>query len=344
MNPLRTWWESRAESTPSDYTSLRIAQGVERVSGEQGARGTAVFRACQGLIARSMAAAVLEGEHSEILGPRLSEIARALTDCGESTWELRLGPDGLTLLPCRISSVSGASDPASWRYSLIRSGPSENIVIEREAAGVLSFRVNAEPGNPWRGRGALEAANSTGRLLAELEIQLGREARVKPTRIVTAGSNSPQARNVEESIQRGGIVTMLQALSTAVSTDPSGLKAGVIRNEVSAAAVALYEQLERAICGALGVPAGLVLSDGDGSAAREQFRFFASSTIAPLLGAIKNEWEAKISALSYDLSELKAADLTARARALGSRANAFKSLTAGGVPVERALEISGLNE
>ena len=114
---LRTWWESRAESTPSDYTSLRIADATARVSGEQGARGTAVFRACQSLIGRSAAAATLEGEFSESLGPRLSEIARALTDCGESTWEIRLGPNGLTLLPCKISSVTGGADPASWHYS-----------------------------------------------------------------------------------------------------------------------------------------------------------------------------------------------------------------------------------
>ena len=203
MNPLRTWWESRASEPAQDYTSLRIADATARVSGEQGARGTAVFRACQNLIGRSAAAAVLEGEFSEILGPRLSEIARALVDCGESTWEIRLGPDGLTLLPCRISSVSGGADPKDWRYSLIRSGPSENIVIERAAAGVLSFRVNADPGRPYRGVAPLEAANSTGGLLADLEIQLAREARVKPTRIITAGSVKGQASDVEKSIQRG---------------------------------------------------------------------------------------------------------------------------------------------
>ena len=108
---LRTWWESRAESTATDYTSARIAAATARVSGEQGARGTAVFRACQGLIARSVAAAVLEGEFSDILGPRLSEIARALVDTGESTWEIRLGPNGLTLLPCKISAVTGGPTP-----------------------------------------------------------------------------------------------------------------------------------------------------------------------------------------------------------------------------------------
>ena len=341
---LRTWWESRAAPTPTDYTSLRIADATARVSGEQGARGTAVFRACQGLIARSVAAAVLEGEFSESLGPRLSEIARALTDCGESTWEIRLGPDGLTLLPCKISTVTGAADPKDWRYLLTRAGPSENIVIERPAGAVLSFRINAEPGRPYRGVAPLEAANSTGKLLFELEKQLAREARVKPTRILTAGSVGRQASEVEDSVKRGGIVSILQAGATASITDPSGLKAGTIKNESSAPSVELFKQLERAICGACGVPAGLILSDGDGAAAREQFRFFAASTIAPVLGAIKTEWETKIAPLTFGLDALRASDETARARALGSRSAAFKNLVAGGVPLERALEISGLNE
>ena len=341
---LRTWWESRAESTPTDYTSLRIADATARVSGEQGARGTAVFRACQGLIGRSAAAATLEGEHSEILGPRLSEIARALTDCGESTWEIRLGPDGLTLLPCKISSVTGGGDPETWRYSLTRSGPTENVVIERPAAGVLAFRINAEPGSPYRGVAPLEATNTTGKLLSALELQLEREAQVRPTRIVTAGGVKLQGSEIEKSIQRGGIVSVLQAFATVGITDPSGLKAGVLKNESSASVVALFEQLERAVCGSLGVPAGLVLSDGDGAAAREQFRFFAASTIAPLLGAIKTEWETRIAPLTFGLDGLRASDETARARALGSRSAVFKNLVSGGVPLERALSISGLND
>ena len=341
---LRTWWESRAAPTPTDYTSLRIADATARVSGEQGARGTAVFRACQGLIARSVAAALLEGEFSESLGPHLSEIARALTDCGESTWEIRLGPDGLTLLPCKISTVTGGADPASWHYSLTRSGPTENIVIERPAEAVLSFKVNAEPGSPYRGVAPLEVANSTGSLLALLESQLALEARVTPTRILTAGSVGRQASEIEQSIRRGGIVSILQSGATASITDPSGLRAGTIKNESSAPSVALYEQLERAVCAALGVPAGLILSDGDGAAAREQFRFFAASTVAPFLGVVKAEWEAKVAPLQFNLDGLRASDETARARALGSRSVAFKNLQAGGLDIERALSLSGLND
>ena len=220
MNPLRTWWESRAAEADADYTSLRIAEAVERVSGEQGAHGTGAYAACRGLISRSLSAATLEGEFSEVLGPHLAAIGQGLADTGESTWELRLGPDGLSLAQCKISTVTGGFDPASWNYSLIRSGPTENLVIERPAAAVLAFRVNAEPGTPYRGRGLLAASNATGQLLARIELQLRREATLKPTRIVTAGQVGKQARSVEDNIQRGGICSILQAGATASTTDP----------------------------------------------------------------------------------------------------------------------------
>ena len=336
---LRTWWESRAAETPTDYTSLRIAESVERVSGEQGARGTAAFKSCKNLIGRSASMAALEGEFSESLAPHLSDIARNLADCGESTFELRLGLDGLALLPCKISSVTGGAEPTSWHYSLIRSGPTENLLIERPAAAVLAFRVNAEPGAPYRGVGALEATNTTGALLSGLEEQLRREARLKPARIVTAGGNTNQAGQVESRVARGGIISILQALGTVSTNDPTGLRAGVLKNETTAALVELYEQLERAVCAAMGVPGGLILSDGDGAAARENFRFFAASTIAPILEVVKTEWQAKVGPLKFNLDALRASDETARARALGSRANALLTLVKGGMTLDEALAV-----
>ena len=253
-----------------------------------------------------------------------------------------MGPDGLTLLPCKISSVTGGADPKDWRYSLIRSGPSENTVIEREAAGVLSFRVNAEPGRPYRGIAPLETSNATGALLAALEAQLKREATVLPTRIITGGGVAPQAGDIEKSVRRGGIVTLVQG-SMLSRDDPSGVKAGTIRNETTASVVELREQLERAVCAAMGVPGGLILSGDDGAAARENFRFFASSTIAPLLRTVQTEWEAKIAALKFNLDALRASDETARARALGSRAQAVSKLVASGVSLDEALSLAGVD-
>ena len=247
------------------------------------------------------------------------------------------------LLPATIATVAGSADPASWAYSLNRAEPSGTVVVNQPAAGVLAFRAHVDPKRPWRGRPALEASNTTGALLSQLEKQLTREASVLPTRILTAGSVGRQASEIEQSIRRGGIVSVLQAGATASITDPSGLRAGVLRNETSAPVASVYAQLERAVCAACGVPPGLILSGGDGAAAREDFRRFAAATISPLLQSIAAEWRAKVAPLEFNLDALRASDETARARAVGSRAGAVSKLVASGVSLDEALLLAGVD-
>ena len=145
MNRLRTWWESRAESTPS-YTSLRIAEALERVSGARGVSSTEAYQGTLNAIESAASVAELEGEFADVLHPHLGRVARALTDCGESTFELQVDGSGrLLLLPASIAAVTGTAAPDGWRYTLIRHGPTESTSIEREAAAVLSFRLHSRP-------------------------------------------------------------------------------------------------------------------------------------------------------------------------------------------------------
>ena len=182
---LRSWWESRAESTPSDYTSLRIAEALERVSGAGGIRDTSAYQGSLNAIESAAAVAELEGEFAAALQPHLGRVARSLVDCGESTFELQVDGSGrLLLLPASIAAVTGTAAPGGWRYTLIRHGPTESTSIEREAAAVLSFRLHSHASSPWRGRPAIAAADSSGALLAYLESQLTDEAKVKVARVI----------------------------------------------------------------------------------------------------------------------------------------------------------------
>ena len=282
------------------------------------------------------------GEHSEALRPHLAAIARGLTSHGESVFEITVERGRLGLLPCKISNVYGHAEPSTWRYALTRGGPSEDQMIARDGAAVLHFRSHVDPNQPHRGRPPLSASSSTARVLAEIEAQLSKESRLLPTRVITGGSVGEQARDIEESLRRGGVVTLLQAQATAMQTDPSGIRAGAIKNETTAAVVKLHEDLTRVVCSVLGVPSDLILA-GSEAGSRESFRRFAASTISPLLSIVRTEWEAKVGALEYDLSALRASDQTAISRALGSRATAFQKLITGGVPLGRALEIAGLD-
>ena len=339
---IRQWFTPPPERR--GYVDQILSQQLATAQGAGSVRDSGVYRACINLLGAAASTAELEGEHAEVLQPRLGDIVQRMMDTGQSAHEIIIGRSGqLELLPVEITNVQGGSEEESWFYTLARSGPMATMTVVREQAGVLNFRSRPSSRSPWRGTPALPTGNTTAAILGELEVQLGREARVKPTRVVIAASVREQRGDVEKSLQRGGIVTMSQALSTAVSNDPSGLKAGVIRNEASAPVVALYEQVQRAVCGALGVPPGLLLSGGDGAAAREDFRRFAAATIAPLLRIIAAEWETKIAPLTFNLDALRASDETARARALGSRANAVSKLVASGVELDEALLLAGVD-
>ena len=168
------------------------------------------------------------------------------------------------------------------------------------------------------------------------------EARVKPSRVISGGGVAEQARDISALVGEGGVVGIIQAVATR--DDPSGIRAGVVRNEVSAPSVSLHEQLERAICGALGVPADLVLGSSSESGSRESFRRLASTTINNILTTIQREWVGKMgTALEWNLDRLRSSDDVSRARAVGSRANAVSRLVDSGLPLAQAMAVVGID-
>ena len=168
LDRVRSWFtEKRAAQ---DYTTQRLAASLAAATGLDGVRGSGSYVACLNFISDSTASATLTGEHAPSLQPHLAAIARGLIDEGEATFEIAVDGDGrLLLLPCSISDVRGTALPDTWSYLLSRHGPHETALIERPAEAVISFRAHSDTRIPWRGRGALEAGNATGALLAQLE-------------------------------------------------------------------------------------------------------------------------------------------------------------------------------
>ena len=339
---LKSWFtESRAVADESYIDRLLSAQ-LAAAKGYGNVRASAGYRSCLNLIDDAAAAAVLTGDHSEILQPRLGEIARALVDRGSSAWEMLIGADGrLELLPVSITNVQGGAEEKTWVYTLTRTGPSTTETVAREQAGVLNFRARPETRSPWRGQPALESSNSSSALLAALEGQLTSESRIKVARVISAGVSGQQRDDVTKAVSKGGIVTISGKLGARESA--AALHAGSIGASFTQPSVELHEGLTRLVCGALGVPSNLVLGSGDGAAAREAFRRFAATTIASAIKAIQTEWQSKVGPLSYSLDGLRASDETARARAVGSRATAVSRLVTSGVPLDQALAMAGVD-
>ena len=220
-------------------------------------------------------------------------------------------------------------------------GPSEARTLQRPGESILSFRLRVDSKTPWVGKPAITAAG-TAQLLCQLEAQMSDEAKVTPARVLTGGAISGQAGDISDTVKAGGIVTLIQAIASR--DDPSGVRAGTIKNEVSAASVTLHEKLSTAILGAMGVPADLVLGSSSESGSRESFRRLASTTINSILTIVAREWQIKLgTALEWDLDRLRSSDEVSRARAVGSRAQAVSRLVDSGLPLDQAMAVVGID-
>ena len=343
MRPWRSWFTEERASGSQDYASMLLAQSLAAARGDGGnIRSQASYRGSLTLIGHSVGVASLSGLHSDALQANLSTIAREMVDTGESTWLIDVGSTGgMILLPCSAVSVTGGPDSRGWIYSVQMPGPTEAVTLQRSGESILSFRLRVDSRSPWKGKPAIDAVG-TGALLCRLEAQMLDESKVKVARVVAGGAVADQAGDISELISAGGVVSITQALASR--EDPSGIKAGVIRNEVTAPAVTLHTKLSTAICGAMGVPADLVLGSSSESGARESMRRLGSTTIQNILVTIAREWtETTGLALEWNLDRLRSSDEVSRARAVGSRANAVSRLVDSGLPLDQAMAVVGID-
>ena len=343
MRSLRSWFtEERASEAPQDYTDLLLAKSFAAARGIDGIKSTAAYRGSLTLIGHSTGVATLTGLHASALQEHLSTIARAMVDVGESTWLIQLGSTGaVMLLPVAVTDVVGDPDPRSWVYKVMVPGPTQMVTLQRSGESILSFRLRVNEKTPWRGRPALDSTG-TGSLLAQLESQMRDEARVSPARVISGGAIASQAKDISELVGAGGIVGITQAIASR--DDPSGIRAGIVKNETSASSVSLHSQLERAVCAAMGVPGDLVMGSSSESGSRESMRRMGSTTIQNILVTIAREWESKLGTpLAWDLDRLRSSDEVSRARAIGSRANAVSRLVDSGLPLAQAMAVVGID-
>ena len=343
MRSLRSWFtEDRASATPTNYTSQILAGQLATARVLDGIKTTAAYRGALTLIGHSAGVASLTGLHSDSLQAHLSTIARSMVDTGQSDWLIEVGSiGGVVLLPVTATAVVGGPDPRSWIYTLTMPGPSQAVTLQRRGESLLSFRLRVDSRTPWRGTPAI-SANGTGELLCQLEAQLRDEAKVTPARVLAGGDVGEQAGDISEIVGAGGVVGLTQALGSR--EDPSGIRAGVVRNETTAAGVSLHEKLSALICGAMGCPHDLVLGGSSESGSRESMRRLGSTTIQNILVTIVREWVDKMgTALEFDLDRLRSSDEVSRARAIGSRANAVSRLVDSGMALDSALAVVGID-
>ena len=344
---MRLPWLRRETRADSSYTDALIEAITSKAGGTTTTlpTGTAALEAAAGFVARAFAAAEVEADDmaTRVLDPStLALIGRSLIRRGELVLLIRVEDGQLRLLPTASHDVDGGPDPASWQYRCTVSGPERTLTFNRvPAAGVVHLAYGRDPETPWKGVGPLQAARLAGRLSAETAAALADEASGPRGSVLPlpVGGQDPTVTKLRADLKklRGALATVesvntMAAGAAAPSNDWMQKRIGA---DPPAAMVELLDKASLEVYSACGVPAAL-FTEGDGTARREAYRIALHSSIAPLGRIVETELAAKLeTAVSLSWAELRAGDISGRARA-------FQSMVGAGMDVAKAASLAGL--
>ena len=317
---------------------------------------TAAVEAAAGLLGRAFAGAKVspDNEITRGLSPSvLNTIGRDMVRRGESLWVIGVSEGAVSLHPAgswdvRDGPVGHGRGEAGWHYRLDLFGPSSNVTRYLPSEAVLHFRHSIDAARPWQGLSPIEWASISARLQAETERSLGDEMAGPLAQLLAVPHDGGDGeagdelamlkRDIGSARGRALLVETTSAgwgdgASASPHRDWSGNRLGP--NPPSSLNTARRESMA-AVLAACGVPPDLMDVDSAGTAQREAFRRWYSSTAEPLARMVEHELTAKLETpVSLDMTGLYAHDLVGRAAA-------FQRLTAGGVSINEALTTSGL--
>ena len=334
----RVAWPWVKSEIRSGYETLLIA-GLEATA-EGTARNVVATGAAEiaaSMWARVLAAATITG--TEALTARvLHHMGRHLIRDGEAVYVLDTS-DGVTL-----EAVSQFEVLSGWRYQVEIPRPPAHIVkrtLPRDA--VLHVQWAADPSSPWKSIPPL--ASGLGKLAAASENKLIEELNTPTAHLIPTPADGGEAAltQLRADIQaaKGGAV-LAEATSTGWDDDRN--QAGT-RNDWRAERLGpeilleqrmLHKDVADYVFSACGIPPSLVGGDSDGTQAREDYRRFVMASVEPVAKLIAEAAsEALEASVSFDFSGIWAHDLA-------GRASAFQKLVAGGMAVEKAVQVTGL--
>ena len=237
--------------------------------------------------------------------------------------------------------VSGGTRPESWRYVLEIPLASGGVVKRTLSAdAVLHLRYATRPGAPWAGISPLGMADETRALATWIERRLAEEAGTATSYVLPL----PEGADVDKlkADIKGGrgrlhiVDTTAAAWGDGTAAAPrQDWKSNRLGADPPDSLGKLRGDVKADIFGVYGIPSSI---HGTGGSARESYRQFLASTIQPLAKLVVEELAVKLDTptLALDFTELRAADISGRARAYGVLINA-------GMPPAKAAEATGLD-
>ena len=316
---------------------LTAAAGSSRPN----AQSSGALELAAGIIGRSLASSAITG--SPILTPSIMlALGRDLVRRGESVWAIRVSPTmGASILRASCHNIEG--DFENWTYDLDLPGPSRTLHLSKvPSSAVLHFRYLCDPSIPWRGLSPAQIADSASRF-AGIERRLGDEVQsptgyVLPTPIDGQDESLKQLKtDLRSNSGKLSFVQSTPTFSGAGSTftpasDWTPRRLGADYPEpVRMSLTDAYVN----ILAINGIPASMY-NPRTMTESREGYRRFIHQTLTPISRLIKEEFDAKMmSDIRIDLSQLGAADIASRARAVAS-------LVSSGIDVNVAMQKAGL--
>ena len=265
---------------------------------------------------------------------------------GEFLGEIDVGAaGGLVIYPGYGGVRSGGRDPATWRYELKFALPGDDAEpLTRNVAsnGVVHVRDNVSVLQPWKGVSRLELSGMSADALANIEGRLGHDARTRVMHIIPVPDGIPAARvtDVGNSLRASrGNVKLVETTTggwgqgrlAAPSRDWEPRRVGP---EIPQANTTFRDQTAKEIIAAMGVPQQLQY--GAAGEMREGYRQLQTIEIEPLARLVEAELSEKLEAdIRFTFDRLAAIDINARARA-------FQGFINGGLTLEAALSLVGL--
>ena len=326
------------------YTDALVSALLRQVRGNNGtpitAQVTGALESCAGLVGHAFAAAEVHGPEwaTSALSPEIMQmIGRALIRRGDNVYYLDT-TDGLTIIPGQTHSVDGHYMPATWVYDVSLPGPATTHSVITGAENVLHLRYATDPQTPWRGHSPLGVATETGRLSAEVISALADESS-GPRGSFLSVPSAEAADKIPGDIKAArGTMLILETLvagwegATAIPADWTAKRFGPAPTQYL---VELLSQARAEVYAACGINSAMF--DASGVAAlREAYRLFLFTVVAPLGKLVAGELAAKIDpGITLDWTELRAADVQGRARAMNS-------MVKGGMALAEAVALSGL--
>ena len=257
-------------------------------------------------------------------------VGREMIRSGDLVFYLDTDGDELALLPASHAFVRGGPMPSEWTYDFSLAGPTATRdYYEVPAASVLHFRYGVAPGKPWAGCGPVDLAALSGKLSASTVRSLGYEMAgpIGSLLGIPVDGDDPTVAKLKTDIGSAkGKVALVETGNWDQGDDRMiDLAAKRFGPNPGAPSVELAQLASSEIFSACGYNPSLFIA-GDSASLREAYRVMLFGVLQPLGRKIETELTRKLGTVTLEWTELRAADIQARARSAASLVTAGATL------------------